>query len=100
MWCLIWRARRGAQGKFADARLLDISDVELHDLQMFEEDPVVVVKFSCQQINCFRDKFGNVVEGSPDDVHRVLYVWALRQARPPAVILLMCLGIPALMAHA
>ena len=28
---------------------------------------------------CFRDKFDNVVEGSPDDVHRVLYVWALQQ---------------------
>ena len=53
--------------------------MELHDLQMFEEDPVVVVKFSCQQINCYRDKFGNVVDGSPNDVHRVLYVWALRQ---------------------
>ncbi|CAL8467508.1 g7046 [Coccomyxa elongata] len=68
-----------AAGKFPDTNLLDISDVELHDLQMFEDNPVIVVKFSCQQIRCFRDKFDNVVEGSPDDVHRVLYVWALQQ---------------------
>lgn len=68
-----------AEGKSPDTNLLDISDMELHDLQMFEDNPVVVVKFSCQQIRCFRDKFDNVVEGSPDDVHRVLYVWALQQ---------------------
>lgn len=67
------------QDKFPDPTLLDISDVELHDLLLFEEDPTIVVKFSCQQINCFRDRFGNVVDGSPDSVHRVLYVWALRQ---------------------
>ncbi|EIE24514.1 Tim44-domain-containing protein [Coccomyxa subellipsoidea C-169] len=60
------------EDKYPDTNLLDISDVELHDLQMFEDNPVVVVK-------CFRDKFDNVVEGSPDDVHRVLYVWALQQ---------------------
>ena len=40
----------GLQGKFPDTNLLDISDVELHDLQMFEDNPVIVVKFSCQQI--------------------------------------------------
>jgi hypothetical protein len=38
------------QGTFPDTNILDISDVELHDLQMFEDDPVIVVKFSCQQI--------------------------------------------------
>jgi import inner membrane translocase subunit TIM44 len=30
---------------------------------------------------CFRDKFGNVVEGAVDEVNRVLYVWALQQGR-------------------
>ena len=70
------------QDKFPDPTLLDISDVELHDLLLFEEDPTIVVKFSCQQISCWRDRFGNVVDGSPDSVHRVLYVWALRQVSP------------------
>ena len=69
------------QDRYADTNMLDISDVELHDLQLFEDDPVVVVRFNAQQINCFRDKFDNVVEGSPDDVHRVVYVWALRQGK-------------------
>lgn len=32
-----------------------------------------------QQIDCARDKFGNVVEGSPDNVQRLYYFWALQQ---------------------
>jgi mitochondrial import inner membrane translocase subunit TIM44 len=31
------------------------------------------------QINCTRDKFGNVTEGAPDEVTRVFYFWALQQ---------------------
>lgn len=38
-----------------------------------------MVRFSVQQINCSRDKFGNVIEGAPDDVQRVYYLWALQQ---------------------
>ena len=53
------------QGLFADATLLDVSEVELADVKFLETDPVVVVQFHCQQINCTRDKFGNVVEGAP-----------------------------------
>lgn len=33
----------------------------------------------CPQINCTRDKFGNVTEGAPDEVQRVFYFWALQQ---------------------
>ena len=56
-----------------------MSDVELVDLKFVERDPVVVVQFTCQQINCARDRFGNVVEGGPQDVQRVYYYWALQQ---------------------
>lgn len=48
--CMFTSSGSGLQGKFPDTNLLDISDVELHDLQMFEDNPVIVVKFSCQQI--------------------------------------------------
>lgn len=34
---------------------------------------------SALQINCTRDKFGNVTEGAPDEVQRVYYFWALQQ---------------------
>ena len=65
------------QGAIADPTILDTSEVELFDLKFLEEDPVIVVQFTCQQINCARDKFGNVVDGRPDDVQRVFYFWAL-----------------------
>lgn len=41
----------------------------------------MVVQFTCQQINCTRDAFGNVVDGRPDEVHRVYYYWALQQEK-------------------
>ncbi len=62
-----------------DSTILDVGDVELVDLKFVEGDPVVVVQFTCQQINCSRDRFGNVVEGGPQDVQRVYYFWALQQ---------------------
>ena len=30
----------------------------------------ISLQFTCQQINCTRDSFGNVVDGKPDEVHR------------------------------
>lgn len=66
-----------SQGLQSDPTILDTSEVELVDIKFLEDDPVVVVQFTCQQINCSRDKFGNVVEGRPDDVQRVYYYWAL-----------------------
>ncbi len=44
------------QGEFADATLLDISDVELVDIKFLDADPVIVVQFNCQQVRlvwCF-----------------------------------------------
>ena len=72
-------AAQKAAGLVPDPTLLDTSDVELVDLKMLEGSPVVVAQFTCQQINCTRDGYGNVVEGAPDEVHRVYYYWALQQ---------------------
>ena len=53
--------------------------MELVDLKMLDDSPIIVVQFTCQQINCTRDTHGNVVEGGPEDVQRVYYYWALQQ---------------------
>ena len=74
----IIRAQKTA-GLVPDPTLLDTSEVELVDLKMLEDSPIVVAQFTCQQINCTRDTHGNVVEGGPDEVHRVYYYWALQQ---------------------
>lgn len=68
-----------AMGLVPDTTLLDVGDVELVDLKVLEEQPVVVLQFTAQQINCTRDGHGNVVDGAADDVHRVYYYWALQQ---------------------
>lgn len=62
-----------------DTSVLDVGEPELVDLKFLDGDPAAVVSFTCQQINCERDAFGNVVEGAPDDVQRVYYYWALVQ---------------------
>ena len=66
-------------GLVPDPTLLDTSEVELVDLKMLDESPIIVAQFTCQQINCTRDTHGNVVEGGPEEVHRVYYYWALQQ---------------------
>eukprot|EP00803_Ostreobium_quekettii_P009333 evm.model.scf_282EXC.7 EVM.evm.TU.scf_282EXC.7 scf_282EXC:68677-72165(-) len=68
-----------AQGSRQDPTLLFVSDVELFDATYVEQQPIIVVTFSCQQINCLRDKFGNVVDGREDEIHQVYYAWALQQ---------------------
>lgn len=68
-----------AEGQVIDSTILDTGEIELVDVKVLEGNPLVVVRFSVQQINCARDKFGNVTEGAPDDVQRVYYLWALQQ---------------------
>ena len=53
------------QGIFPDPTILDTSDVELVDLKFLEDDPVVVVQFTCQQLNCSRDQCAPGASVSP-----------------------------------
>ena len=39
-------------------------------MRFLDTRPTVLVQFTCQHINCRRDKHGNVVEGSPTSVER------------------------------
>ena len=68
-----------SQGQQMDRNILDIGEVELVEAKMFEGSPMIIVRFTLQQINCVRDKYGNVVEGAADDIQSVYYVWALHQ---------------------
>lgn len=54
------------------------SQVKIHDGL-----PLVVLQFVVQQINCVRDRSGAVVEGAPDDIQSVYYVWAVEQQFDP-----------------
>lgn len=37
------------------------------------------LQFHCQQLKCTRDKFGNVIDGSTNQIQRVFYFWGLQQ---------------------
>jgi len=68
-----------AEGSVVDSNILDISDMELVEVKMFGENPIIILRCVCQQINCVRDKFENVIEGAPDDIQSVHYGWAMEQ---------------------
>ena len=42
-----------------------------------EQGPVLVITFNAQQINVVRNSKGDVVEGDPNKIVRVIHVWAL-----------------------
>lgn len=67
---------RDAEGIVMDTNILDIGDVELTAGRLLEDSPVLIVSFNTQQINCLRDRAGNVLEGQEDDIRAVYYAWA------------------------
>ena len=64
-------------GYHFDSKVLDIDNIDLAMGKMMEQGPVLVITFNSQQIQCVRDSKGTVVEGDPEKVLRVTYVWVL-----------------------
>ncbi|XP_026490280.1 mitochondrial import inner membrane translocase subunit TIM44 isoform X1 [Vanessa tameamea] len=60
-----------------DSKILDIENIELVMGKMMDQGPVLVITFQSQQIMCVRDGKNNVIEGDPNKVMRVNYVWVL-----------------------
>lgn len=69
-------------GYYFDSKILDIENVDLVMGKVMEQGPVLIITFQTQQILCVRDSKRNVVEGDPDKIMRVNYVWVL--CRDPA----------------
>lgn len=59
------------------SKVLDIENVELAMGKIMEQGPVLVITFQAQQIMVVRDETDKLVEGDPDKVQRVHYVWVL-----------------------
>lgn len=64
-------------GYYLDSKILDIENVDLAMGKVMEQGPVLIITFQTQQIMCVRDSKNLVVEGDPDKVMRVNYVWVL-----------------------
>jgi len=60
-----------------DNKVLDVNHLDIAAGKMMDQGPVLVITFQAQQIMSVRDKTGKVVEGDPDKIMRVFYVWAL-----------------------
>ncbi|XP_013786100.2 mitochondrial import inner membrane translocase subunit TIM44-like [Limulus polyphemus] len=60
-----------------DSRILDISHIDLAMGKMMEQGPVLIITFQTQQIMVVRNAKGDVVEGDPDKILRMYYVWVL-----------------------
>ncbi|KAJ8040296.1 Mitochondrial import inner membrane translocase subunit TIM44 [Holothuria leucospilota] len=66
-----------AMGLQFDSKILDVDSIELSMGKMMEQGPVLVITFVAQQIMAVRNMKGEVVEGDPEKVMRVTYVWVL-----------------------
>lgn len=60
-----------------DSRVLDISHVDLALGKMMDHGPVLMITFQAQQVEVIRNGKGEVVEGDPEKIIRMSYVWAL-----------------------
>lgn len=64
-------------GLVSASKVIDIDNVDLVMGKVMEQGPVLIISFNAQQILCLKDKDGKIVEGDPDKVYRVDYVWVL-----------------------
>lgn len=64
-------------GYYLDSKILDIENVDLVMGKVMEQGPVLIITFQTQQIMCVRNAKAEVVEGDPEKVMRVNYVWVL-----------------------
>ncbi|KAI2808279.1 Mitochondrial import inner membrane translocase subunit TIM44 [Blomia tropicalis] len=64
-------------GYVFDSRVIDLTNLELEMGKMMEQGPVLIITFQTQQIMTIRDAKGKVVEGDPEKIFRVHYVWVL-----------------------
>jgi len=60
-----------------DNRILDVTEPELIAAKLMEQGPVLVISFFSQQMMVLRDSKNHIIEGDPEKVIRVTYVWAL-----------------------
>lgn len=70
-------AQAQKSGFYLDSKILDIENVDLVMGKVMEQGPVLIVTFQTQQIMCVRNAKNEIIEGDPDKVMRVNYVWVL-----------------------
>ncbi|KNC49771.1 inner membrane translocase Tim44 [Thecamonas trahens ATCC 50062] len=69
-----------------DTHILHISPLEMIAIKPIEKEPTLFYSFTVQQVQVVRDAAGNVIEGDPDSIQNVQYIWSVqRDASDPSV---------------
>lgn len=66
-----------AMGLQFHSKILDIDNIDLAMGKMMDQGPVLIITFQAQLVMVIRNTKGDIVEGDPDKVLRMRYVWAL-----------------------
>uniref|UniRef100_A0A673XS98 Mitochondrial import inner membrane translocase subunit TIM44 n=1 Tax=Salmo trutta TaxID=8032 RepID=A0A673XS98_SALTR len=65
-----------AMGLQFHSKILDIDNIDLAMGKMMEQGPVLIITFQARLVMVIRNTKGDVIEGDPDQVLRMMYVWA------------------------
>ncbi|KAJ7993115.1 hypothetical protein DPEC_G00269070 [Dallia pectoralis] len=66
-----------AMGLHFHSKILDIDNIDLAMGKIMEQGPVLIITFQAQLVLVVRNTKGDVIEGDPEKVLRMMYVWAL-----------------------
>ncbi|XP_075877186.1 mitochondrial import inner membrane translocase subunit TIM44-like [Nelusetta ayraudi] len=66
-----------ALGLLFQSKVLDIDNIDLAMGKMMDQGPVLIITFQAQVVMVIRSPKGDIVEGDPGKVMRMMYVWAL-----------------------
>jgi import inner membrane translocase subunit TIM44 len=74
------KARKDAQMTLDTKILAGPKEIELKGAQRMENGPPCFIwTFNTQQVNCLRDKSGEIIEGAVDDIRTVYYAMAVQR---------------------
>ncbi|XP_063075541.1 mitochondrial import inner membrane translocase subunit TIM44-like [Engraulis encrasicolus] len=63
------------------SKILDIDNIDLAMGKIMDQGPVLIITFQAQVVTVIRSPKGDVVEGDPEKVLRMMHVWALCRDR-------------------
>ncbi|CAH0473439.1 unnamed protein product [Peronospora belbahrii] len=71
---------RKSEGLVLDPHVLSIDNVEVIEATAEDKQaPIILMRFQAQQINCIRNREGEIVEGSEDEVLAYYYIFAFQR---------------------
>ncbi len=70
---------RAAEERLMETTLVSIEASNIIEAEMVGRTARITVKFTSEQISCARDADGNVVEGDPEHVARVIDIWTFER---------------------